>query len=145
MIVQLLLPLLIFSSSVDAPDSGTLQIRIENIKSKEGMIWVGLYDSQESFLVKEKAILRGYHIPETGSLDVYIDQLKFGTYAVAVFHDENNNGEMDQNLIGIPSEPYAFSKPPKSKWRLPKFEELTIEFKNNGQALKTRLNKWWNS
>jgi uncharacterized protein (DUF2141 family) len=35
-----------------------------------------------------------------------------GTYAVAMFHDENNNGHLDENALGIPTEGYGFSNNP---------------------------------
>jgi hypothetical protein len=31
------------------------------------------------------------------------------TYAVIVFHDENQNGKLDKNFIGVPQEGYAAS------------------------------------
>lgn len=33
-----------------------------------------------------------------------------GTYAVAVYHDENNNHHFDRSLIGLPVEGYGFSR-----------------------------------
>ncbi len=123
--------------------SGTLSIEINNIKSPGGKVWIGIYDSESSFLIKEKAILEGVAIEKEGLLTVEIPDLKFGQYAVAVFHDENNNGKMDRNAIGIPSEPFAFSRIPKSKWRLPKFEEVKFSFNTPEQKLSTHLKKWW--
>ncbi len=35
--------------------------------------------------------------------------IKPGTYAIAVIHDENRNGELDSNFFGIPTEGYGFS------------------------------------
>lgn len=32
-----------------------------------------------------------------------------GTYAIAVYHDENRNDDFDTNFIGLPLEGYAFS------------------------------------
>ena len=33
-----------------------------------------------------------------------------GTYALAVIQDENSNGKLDTNLLGIPTEGYGFFK-----------------------------------
>ena len=35
--------------------------------------------------------------------------LPVGTYAIRMFHDVNGDGEMNTNVFGIPTEPYAFS------------------------------------
>lgn len=37
------------------------------------------------------------------------DDLPYGNYAIAVYHDKNTNGELDTNLLGIPKEAYGFS------------------------------------
>ena len=35
--------------------------------------------------------------------------LKKKSYAIAVYHDENDNDSFDQGFLGIPLEDYAFS------------------------------------
>ena len=127
------------------PEKGTLQLEVQNIKSEGGMIWVGVYQSEADFLIKEKATLVGVRVEARTTLTIDIPDLTYGEYALAVFHDENNNGEMDRNLVGIPSEPFAFSKPPVSKLRIPKFEEVKFLFSPEQTKLTTSLKKWWQS
>ena len=93
-------------------------------------------------MIKDNAIVEGFDVTETGSLEVNFPNLKFGTYAIAIFHDLNSNGELDKNVLGIPAEPYAFSNKPKSKWRVPRFHEVKFDFTENGQKLNTKLAKW---
>jgi uncharacterized protein (DUF2141 family) len=71
-----------------------------------------------------------------------IPDLPYGAYAFAVFQDENENNALDKNLFGVPVEPYAFSKIPPSKWRLPKFEEVKFSIREPRQSLTVRLEKW---
>jgi uncharacterized protein (DUF2141 family) len=40
---------------------------------------------------------------------VVLTNLDPGQYAVILFHDENGNGKLDQNVLGVPNEPYGFS------------------------------------
>jgi uncharacterized protein (DUF2141 family) len=42
-------------------------------------------------------------------MTVTIDSLPPGDYAFGIFHDENQNNEIDKNWMGIPSEGFAFS------------------------------------
>lgn len=144
--ILIVFPLMCFSNEENElsplPGKGRLVLEIDNIKRAGGIIWIGVYDSATSFLIKEKAIVKGYSVEHPGSLEASLSNLPFGTYAIALFHDENNNGEMDRNIIGIPSEPYAFSQPPRSKWRLPRFEEVQFRFQRDGQVLRTHLRKW---
>jgi uncharacterized protein (DUF2141 family) len=53
-----------------------------------------------------------------------------GAYAISIFQDENRNGELDSNFIGIPKEPYGFSNNLK-KMRPPSFEEALFEYEAN--------------
>jgi uncharacterized protein (DUF2141 family) len=123
--------------------TGNLLIDLDNIKTAQGIIWIGIYDSEENYMIKERAIVEGVNVTQTGKLQINIPDLQYGTYAIAIFHDINGNGLLDRNLIGIPSEPYAFSKKPKSKWRLPRFHEVKFDFTNSNQILNTKLAKWW--
>lgn len=147
--IQLLMTIGLFwninfaTPNVDESERGNLSIKIENVKKVAGKVWVGVYDSESNFLVKERAIVEGFPVNSTGEITVVIPNLKYGDYAIALFHDVNNNGVMDRNFAGIPSEPFAFSKKPKSKFRLPKFDEVKFEFKEPKQTLMTKLRKWF--
>lgn len=124
-------------------EKGTLTVEVQNINQIDGMIWLGIYRSEEEFLVKEKCILIGKEVLGSKNMQVLVPDLPYGEYAFAIFHDENNNGTMDQNLVGIPSEPFAFSKKPPSRFRLPTFDEVKFEFQQNQMTIKASLKKWW--
>ena len=130
------------SFSLTRHDKGTLHIEVNNIRSVKGKVWIGIYDSKHNFLVKEKAIIQGVSVSKEGPLTINVSDLTYGQYAIAIFHDENDNGELDRNLLGIPSEPFAFSRVPKSKWRLPSFDEVKFSFQDPGQKIATYLKKW---
>lgn len=123
-------------------NQGKLLIEISNIKTAKGKIWVGVYDKPEHYFEQDKAIIKAIEVSKTGKTYLTIHQLRYGTYAFALFHDLNNNGKLDQNIFGVPTEPYAFSRLPKSKWRLPKFEEVKFYFRRNNQLVKTPLQRW---
>jgi uncharacterized protein (DUF2141 family) len=109
--------LLLFSSPIARP-STSLTIQVDNVKSVEGQLWFGLYTSPQNFL-QQMADVRiwGQLVQHKGSVRLQANDLPFGAYAVAVFHDQNGNGKLDQNMIGIPQEPYAFSQQLNSKER----------------------------
>ncbi len=118
-------------------------LNVTNIEEEVGMIWIGIYDSEDNFLVKEQAIVKGYTVEHSGRIHISLPDLPFGTYAIAIFHDLNNNGYLDQNLLGIPSEPFAFSRRPKSKFRMPRFEEVAVTFSPDQQEITLPLKTWW--
>lgn len=121
---------------------GVLHLQVNNVQVAGGWIWVGVYDSEESFLIKEKAIVEGVVVQEAGPISMRIRDVRYGQCAVAVFHDINGNGELDRNWLGIPAEPYAFSRKPVSKWRLPRFWEVAFNFSPQQSKLAVVLDKW---
>jgi uncharacterized protein (DUF2141 family) len=126
-----------------SPKTQDVILEINNIKEVKGYIWVGVYNNAQYFLNQEKAILvKGEAVKKAGVLYVELKGLPIGAIAVAVFHDLNGNGELDQTLVGIPKEPYAFSQKLKSKWRPPQFEDVKIEVKQAGQVIKMNLEEW---
>jgi len=65
-------------------------------------------------------------------------ELPHGKYAVSVFQDLNNNGKLDTNFLGIPTEPYGYSQNPRPRFRAATFEEAAFEY--SGKATKIVIN-----
>ncbi len=56
--------------------------------------------------------------------------LKDGVYAVAIVHDENGNGKLDTNFLGIPAEGVGVSTNPRVFGK-PSFEQGQFSIKGN--------------
>jgi len=61
-----------------------------------------------------------------------------GTYALVVLHDENMNGKVDTNWIGIPKEGYGFSNDAKASFSAPSFQDASFLY--DGQMLEMTIN-----
>ena len=122
--------------------SSNLTLLFQGIERTGGTVRLAMYNSKADFMVEEKAMLYNFNVDRKGTLEVVIENLPIGSHAFAVFLDENNNMVLDKNLMGVPTEPYGFSKTPPSKWRLPTWEEAVFE---HGQSRKTHvvsLKRW---
>ena len=145
MVLKILLSSLLLLSifSLKKDTAQMLILEVENIKVAKGHVWFGIYDSEQSFLNEEKAVaIFGEAVTKEGKIQVKFDKIPFGTYAVAVFHDVNDNGTLDQTFIVIPKEPFAFSLSLKSKWRAPEYEEMKFDFRQANQKLRFKLENW---
>jgi uncharacterized protein (DUF2141 family) len=60
-----------------------------------------------------------------------INDVPYGDYGAAVFHDENSNGKMDKNFVGIPLEPYGFSNGVRVVLGPPKWENAKFVVKSS--------------
>lgn len=131
-------------SAAAEPANGSLYVSIDNVKLPAGTIWVGIYESEEDFLDREKARLVAAKVSTTGLAIIEIPDLVYGkTYALGIFHDENDNGEFDTNFLGLPAEPWAFSGTLKSRFRLPSFDEVSFTFDRTTPRQVLRLRKWF--
>ncbi len=101
-----------------------LTINIEGIKDAGGTITLGLFD--EASYNGDGAVNGADLVVEGDTVSVTFDGLEPGEYAVRLYHDVNDDGEMNTNPFGMPVEPYAFSNDARgrfgpAKWDAAKF------------------------
>ena len=128
---------------MNRPSAGSLELGIGHVQHDYGTVWIGIYASAEAFLDKDQARLEAVPIKDFRERRIFLHDLAYGDYAVALFHDLNDNGEMDVNWLGVPEEPFAFSRPVSSKWRLPKFAEVKVGLYQSRKTVATQLKTWW--
>ena len=102
-------------------------LRIHNIEAAKGCVRVAVFTSEADFKAEQNSIF-SRTIPLSEQSDIYLNIPLPASQpcAIAVFHDVNDNGELDRNLLGIPKEPYAFSNNPTSKWEAPRFGDISF-------------------
>ncbi len=125
----------------DAADKGKIKIEIHNIEDYKGTIRVGLYNSSENYDNPEKSTpFRWKDIkPTKGKHAVVFDNIPFGTYAIALYHDVNNNRKLDKNFLGMPTEPYGFSTNFKPRMGTPRFEDISFKLNTDYARLVVSL------
>lgn len=108
-------------------ETGALEVNISNIDyQKGGVIRIGLYDNSSDFPSSTVTYKSG-SVPVSGADATFtFDDLPFGQYALAMYHDMNNDGKMNKNFFGVPKEPYAFSNNAMGILGPPSFEEASV-------------------
>ena len=105
--------------------TGRIVVTVLGLTSDKGLVRFGLFNSQATF-PKKRAAYRGAGASILGRQSTWItDTIPYGEYAVAVYHDENENKKHDKFFI-VPLEDYGISgyqKPPliMPKWETAKF------------------------
>jgi uncharacterized protein (DUF2141 family) len=103
---------------------GKIVVVISNLKVATGQMHVGLYNKADDF--PDKAF-DGKIVPvSAASVTVVFDAVSDGDYALSVFHDQNSNGELDTNFIGIPKEGFAFGNNAIGAFGPPSFHKAKI-------------------
>lgn len=121
--------LLMGITEVIGQDLSTIDVvvKVTNLKSDKGKVFIALYNSQDAFLKSEcKSAIVSI---ENNISNYTFKNLPQGTYAISLFHDENDNGEMDTNFLGIPNEHYGASNNAKGFMGPPKWEDAKFEVK----------------
>jgi uncharacterized protein (DUF2141 family) len=111
----------LLSISVTLFSQFKLEIEVTGIKNSTGKIMLQLMDSGEKTVSEKMSEIK------VQKCTILIENLKPGKYAVRYFHDENLNGEMDTNFMGIPTEGYGFSNNAKGSFGPPPFEKWLFE------------------
>lgn len=120
---------LLFASSGNTNYS--LTINIQHITSSEGKLRVAVYNQEKDFMGTDHAFRNLSIDVAEGNKTVVVEDIPAGTYAVAVFHDRNNNNELDKNFLGAPSEPYGFSNNARGKFGPPKYKNCLVKVNRN--------------
>lgn len=107
----------------------SLVVKISNLASTEGKIYLLVYDQQIGFPTNPDKALRKVEakIANT-SPEVLVTALPFGKYAIVAFHDKNANGTFDKSWWGSPKEAYGFSNLPSEFCGTPSFQQTAIIF-----------------
>ncbi len=113
------LTLFVTLTSTAQSNSQNIEITISNVKTAEGTIMIGLYNTENSFLNKP---YKSISIKaKKGVLKAFLKNIPAGEYAISLYHDKNGNNELDTNFFGIPKEPYGTSNNAKGRFGPPKW------------------------
>jgi uncharacterized protein (DUF2141 family) len=135
-----------------AAGADELRVTVEGIRSAQGTVLIGLYDSPASFgkavevSAKEAFLIdpdrfAAVALRANAALKsaVVFSNLEPGRYAAIAFHDENGNGKLDKNFLGVPTEPYGFSNNVQGFLGPPTFEDAAMALGDSNEAVRITL------
>ncbi|MEO0872832.1 MAG: DUF2141 domain-containing protein [Pseudomonadota bacterium] len=124
-------------AEADPADTASLTVTLTNIENTTGIIRLGVFAGEEDY--ENGGGVTGANVAVDESTEtVTIDGLTPGTYAIKLYHDVDDDGEMDTNPFGMPTEPFGFSNDARgrfgpAKWADAKFDLTSGE---NAHAIK---------
>lgn len=102
--------------------ASSLRLEVSTLRNAKGTLNCRLFTDAAGFPDGEGARTVRAAITGTQATCVF-DELPPGAYAVAVVHDENGNGRLDKNFLGIPTEGYGVSNNRTYAASSPKWDE----------------------
>ena len=117
-----------------SPGTSTLEVEVEGLRSEKGSLDCALFNAPDGF-PGPSPIVGGAHqlAASTRPMRCTFDALPAGTYAVSVQHDEDGDGELDTNFVGVPTEGYGVTNNVYPGTRAPTFEEAQVSIGDGEQ------------
>lgn len=112
---------LLLCSGIAAADTGRLTAKITGLTVAQGKVALMIYDAQGNEYQEHWLFV------EENEVTLTLDDMPLGKYAIKLFHDANNNGTMDTNFLGIPTESFGFSNNPKLGVGEPDLDKLLFD------------------
>jgi len=125
--------------STASAGAAELAVRVTNLRSADGIVHFAVYDKAERF-PSDGDWIEGAKVAAGSEGALAVFRLpKPGTYAVAVFHDENGNGKFDKFLSALPVEGYGFSSNAPVLLGPPSFEDAVVRVSPAGTDVIIRM------
>ena len=139
--VVLLALLIVGPSPGFAGSTGRIIVNISGFPSSDGFAMVALNNSEESYKGGEAAaIAKTKTMVVDQKAQVVFTSLPYGWYGISLYHDENNNGEMDKNAMGIPKEANGFSNNAKGFFGKPSYKKVMFQLNSVEMQIVINLN-----
>ncbi|MCC4621398.1 DUF2141 domain-containing protein [Xanthomonas cassavae CFBP 4642] len=115
-----------------------LDVGITGLRSQQGTLRIAVIASAAQ-LDGSQPPVQAQTVPiASAAPHVQFKNLPPGRYAVMINHDENANGKLDTNLIGMPVEGYGFSNNPTGM-RKPGFDEIVFALPATGKRIAVQM------
>lgn len=114
-----------WSAIMAADNTSDLIVNVSGFQGNEGMAMIALLNSKESYSAGKNGAppFRNEAAKISNQkVQVVFQAIPFGNYAVKIFHDANNSGDLDTNFLGIPKEAYGFSNNARGKMGPPSYD-----------------------
>lgn len=132
-----------------AQESGILTVEVIGMESNEGVVRIALFKSKEvfeNFDARKSAPPGAFPAYKRGITKISnhtakwkFQEIPYGEYVVATYHDQNNNGILDSNFLGIPKEAFGFSNDARGIVGAPDYDKAKIIFIQKNQTVMIRV------
>lgn len=124
-----------------SPQGSVIHVEVVGLHNNKGHVFCALYSSANGFPKdSQRAVQRDTSSISDRKALCEFSGLEPGRYAVSVFHDENSNGKLDTNFLGIPREGVGASNDARGHLGPPKFDAASFQFAGGRLNLKITIN-----
>ncbi len=124
-----------------APCPG-IHVKILDIRNSAGAVACALFEAPVGFpteFLRYATNIMMIKVRDTQARCDFLD-IPPGTYALAVIHDENMDGKLATNWLGVPREGYGFSNDAKASMSAPSFKAASFSYDGQNLDMTIKLN-----
>jgi len=120
--------------------AGDVVITVTDLRSSKGVVRACMTTREDIFprCIKDPTAHRTV-VPAGETIEIRFSGVKPGDYAIALLHDENNNGKADRALGMMPKEGYGFSRDAPVRMAPPKFKDAVFKIEEGLSRVSIRM------
>jgi len=135
LIIALLLGLLTSRTA----DADGLKVLIVGAQNAKGQFIAALFDTPLDWMKKPVATKTA--LISNGGAALALFDVPPGTYALAIYHDANSDGQINTGLLGLPTESFGFSNGATALLGPPAFDKAGFQTVPGGTMITIRLDR----
>lgn len=126
----------LFPSQTPAPPGGQIHVQVDGLHNDKGQLVCALLTSDMWPSKKDQSVASAKSSIQHGQAACDFSAIAPGTYGISVFHDENSNGKLDKNFVGMPKEGVGVSNNAAGHFGPPKFADMAFQYPGGRLDLK---------
>lgn len=121
-------------------NQGQIIIELGTLENTKGSIQISLFANQDGFPDEwEKAFTSKSVAVSKDLKEIRLEDIPYGTYGVALIHDENENFKLDTNFFGVPKEGYGFSNNARGRFGPPNYSDTVFTLDAESMVLSIEI------
>ncbi len=128
----------LMASSLLRAQAIEVQVQVTGLRNTQGRVLVAAHATRDSFPSQwDRATAKAEVSVSSATTSIALKLPASGRYAIMAVHDEDGDGRMSKNRLGLPREGYVTGNNPASL-EFPRFDRSAVDLQN-GAKLELRI------
>jgi uncharacterized protein (DUF2141 family) len=125
--------------TVAAQTGNDITVAVDGLRNDQGIVRCGLYNSPNGFREPGKEFKGTAAKISGGKANCVFNNVPAGTYAVALFHAEHNETQLETGMFGIPKQGYGFTRDAKGSMGPPSFNAAAYAYQGGTSTWPVKI------
>lgn len=123
-------------ANIEETGTARVEITVAGFAQRTGQVEISLYADEAAWDGNDPLSFQWVAVTDD-SVSGLFEGLPAGNYAIRLYHDANDDGMMNMNAMGIPSEKYAFSNNVHPRFRGANYGEAVFTLEDGETRSET--------